>query len=771
MKYPTISAGLLLPAILLLGTVAGVQAGLLDLLRRDTPPPRDYLILINYELGMHCTGFDFSYCCVLPPYNSILAQVVKTERNGDKPVLLGSDPDDPEVLVDGKQHFKLAYTHEDPAGIPNPYSYSKKLVYWGVPHKERGLPDAYFSNLYFYQDLEGSNPEHTSADDSKKHVGIDTRVALNEGPTGQHVGHGFLRYSGDTGTQVFTDSPAMENVPIKLTNPGIWEALGLPLTPFNDDFTQLIYVEESMVQPFMQSVVTLVDAESEQPVIDSSGKPVRFFGVNPIDVPNCARCHSNERANGTKYRKYKDEYDFWKTIRGSSEWYAELKAAAISMLEIHDDRHGTDFLANWPAGGNVYVRLGRASVLCQDCHADNVIGRLSSRKAGEMDAEDIREGAANLPEPDHLISPLTEAIHIGHQRRTPLPDSQGFAGGCQLCHPSHRSDRSMNDFPLTVDGHNQFARGDLRAARGCFTGRDVHTNRSRNVEGAETPGHLNAVGEYLLFEVMTTPDGDKGLYCTHCHNRLSRELYKADHLTDAVGQEGDTLRTASLDGIAAGLGVTKDALIEEYLDPRVPLEGEDMDSGVLRTWDREGQKIADIARIKVDAKGQVVLTEPDEDGDRSVIIVDTDPEGSAGMAVPYDAATHGRDYWLAPGEPHCADCHRPPFVESMGGGAFPIDQPGKYALMRYSKGHSGISCQGCHESTHGLYPVNPAVDISSYRQAELLNPDGSHGPLKCGACHRVNKEGVPSRHQDLIAKDGPYWSDYARAVELQHTLR
>ena len=33
---------------------------------------------------MHCTGFDFSYCCVLPPYNSILAQVVKTEKTAPK---------------------------------------------------------------------------------------------------------------------------------------------------------------------------------------------------------------------------------------------------------------------------------------------------------------------------------------------------------------------------------------------------------------------------------------------------------------------------------------------------------------------------------------------------------------------------------------------------------------------------------------------------------------------------------------------------------------
>jgi mono/diheme cytochrome c family protein len=166
-----------------------------------------------------------------------------------------------------------------------------------------------------------------------------------------------------------------------------------------------------------------------------------------------------------------------------------------------------------------------------------------------------------------------------------------------------------------------------------------------------------------------------------------------------------------------------------------------------------------------------VLTPPDEDGNRSVIIVDKDPDGTEGVAASYEAATHGKDYWLAPGEPHCADCHRPPFVESMGGGAFPLDQPGKYALMRHSRGHAGITCQGCHESTHGLYPVNPEVDISSYQQAALLNPDASHGPVKCAACHTVNKYGVPSRHREMIGKKAPAWDNYDKAVELQHMLR
>ncbi len=753
-------------------TFAGViQAGVVDSFRHDTPPPRDYVILINYELGMHCTGFDFSYCCILPPYNSILAQVVKTEREGDKPVLLGSDPDDSEVLVDGDKRFRLAYTHEDPDGIPNTYSASKKLAYWGVPYRGKALPNYEFSSLYFYKDLRGSNPEHTTANAKKHHVGIDTPIKINQGPTGQYVGKGFLRYTGATGTVVFADSPVMENVPVTLTGPGIWEALGLPLTPFNDQFTALTTLDETMFQPFQKSVVTLVDAKTHQPVLDSSGQVVRFFGVNPIDVPNCTRCHSNERANGAKYLKYKEEHDFWKEMRGTGEYYAQIKAAAISILEIHDDRHGTNFLAKWPASSSTYLRLGRDSIMCQECHADNIIGRLSSRKAGDMEKTDIQPKHPRLPDPEHLISPLTEAVHRSHQRHVPLPDSLGFAGNCQLCHPAHRSDRSMGEFPLTADGKNYFAAGDTRDAKGCYTRRDVHGNPHRYQDVSGIPGYLNAVGAALVSEVMTVKGKDKGLYCTNCHNILSRELYKADHLTDAMKQTGQTLRNQSLERIAVALGVTVEQLKGDYLNPQSPMQGEDVSSGVYRTWDRAGQTIAAIGRIKVDEHGKPVLTPPDEDGDRSVILVDKDPDGTQGVAVSYAVATHGKDYWLAPGEPHCADCHRPPFVESMGGNAFPIDQPGKYALMRHSKGHAGITCQGCHESTHGLYPVSPEVDISSYQQAALLNPDGSHGPVKCGACHRVNKYGVPSQHPDVIGKKGDVWADYDKAVVLQHTLR
>ena len=112
--------------------------------------------------------------------------------------------------------------------------------------------------------------------------------------------------------------------------------------------------------------------------------------------------------------------------------------------------------------------------------------------------------------------------------------------------------------------------------------------------------------------------------------------------------------------------------------------------------------------------------------------------------MPFSAATDGRDHWLSAGEPHCADCHAAPYTEQSGNiNAFPpFNYPRKASLMRYSRGHQDITCQGCHESIHGLYPVTPTIDTTSYAQAANLNADCSHGPVKCGSCH-ASTDGIP----------------------------
>ncbi len=65
-------------------------------------PKNPFNIFINYELGMHCVGFNMTYCCIIPPYNSIQAQAVQS-GTGDAPPRLLSPED----------HVKLYYSVRD----------------------------------------------------------------------------------------------------------------------------------------------------------------------------------------------------------------------------------------------------------------------------------------------------------------------------------------------------------------------------------------------------------------------------------------------------------------------------------------------------------------------------------------------------------------------------------------------------------------------------------------------------------------------------------
>jgi len=741
----------MLGGLSLLTPVAAVQAGTV------IKPMNDYNITINYELGMHCTGFDFSYCCVLPPYNSIQSQVIKTGK-GPKglPELLVGDEEDPTILLDGDKRMRLSYGH-----VNNSFSEGTKLFYWRVPYDVNGdgtyepdenVANAYLDHLYIYKDLEGSNPKGTSTDSEKLRVGHELKIKTDHGPTGSPLNGGHLKYSGDTGTIVFTKGPVLDNVPIVLTNPGIWEALGLPLTPFEDSVSNRnpLHLVETDITPYQEARVALVNADDGKPVIDShTGKPVAFIGTNPIDVPNCSNCHANENANGKEHTLYKAEKAFWKGL-GANDWIAGLKATSVSVLELHDAKHGTDFMKNYDSNSRAIMnRLGRDPVLCQKCHADNVIGVLRSKKVG-----DVVKGAKN---PDTVIMPLSQALHNAHLSVRSMSDSQGRTGACQGCHPAHREDHTLDDYPITADGRNTNALKDNRDSKGgCYVGRDVHSNVGKDKDGAETPEHLNAIGTWLQDNVSKVGNGGggKGLWCTNCHNQLTRELYQRDSITDAFAQEGETLRNKSLPEIAKALDMSVDELTNHWMDPRTKPSTFSADPAdmkdILRVWAQD-RLVPDIAIIAT--KDGKPLIHKDADGDINVSILSANPNadidtlklppGADGaVAVPYDAATNGRDYWLSPGVPHCADCHAAPFVEGQGGVAFPINQPGKYSSMRYSKGHAGLTCQACHQSIHGLFPVAPRIDSTSYNQPTQYNPDGSHGPLKCAACHESNEHGV-----------------------------
>jgi hypothetical protein len=922
----------------------------------------DYKIMMNYELGMHCTGFEFAYCCVLPPYNSIIAQVVKPQATpnpdtgDDFPRLLegshhvGTDGlGRPTVVQAGAldsngnfQTYMLEYFHDAqprregqgkpqvPGPVPAGYAghaetlisavegnsmfYQSTIYDSAAPGPNNELvygtddtgniddvvqgdgdfndftdnyANGWLNHFYIFNDpehgvnLEGYNSTGTTLDAEKIRLGVagqieypaDSGAALHPmGPTGNGAFDNVLTFSGDTGTVVYTQMKVLENLPVMLTSPDIWEALGLPLTPFEDSIAFFApggpgSIDEDSVRPYVAMKAQLYVANCDQDpvspnygectkgnaVIGSNGKPVIGHGTAPIDIPNCERCHSvpptdaqgNPNTNspsfirsdfgfphsgnnttvnpGDSLASITDaEYQFWLAYydivptSGDSDWYARLKGAAINMLALHDFDQNTGFTANWPANDDTSpatnpvaqnTRLGKESVICQKCHADNVIAVVKSATKGGI-----------------TIKPISEAIHWRHREvneyslgdqtqekgSIDFTDAAGRSGGCQGCHPAHRSDGVMDGYPITRTGNNAQADSDNRlASGGCFVGRDVHSNPMKDSDGVETPAHLNAVGQYLATNVFYNQNGEggvagdatRGLWCTNCHTQLGQEIWKAEDCNDLIN--GDCVNNVrglgSLSQIASAIGSDL-ATVQSWLDPKNNMVGDPTPDGIDHThriWD---SSVGDamLATIEVGPGGPVVTL--DGDGDPSVNILSfcttadcvakinanktnqsqwrypanpfINAASNSATAVPFSAATDGRDHWLAAGEPHCADCHTAPFVEPSGNHDPypPFNYPAKASLMRYSKGHQNISCQGCHESIHGLYPVTPAIDTTSYAQAAALNADGSHGPLKCGACHEVDdRTGIPT-WMSGVKYNGNRIRSYDDAVSWMHTF-
>jgi hypothetical protein len=926
-------------------------------------PQTDFKIMMNYELGMHCTGFEFAYCCVLPAYNSILAQVIKpnqsaAQHGGDFPMLLAGDPNEgldalgrETVVRDGGEldangNFKkyvLKYWHDaqdrndgrgkvqtstqisavegnslfswntkfdsallDANGkfVTGDYNGSQKVVLGDgdVDDPADNYQNGVWNHLYFYDNnggppLEGDNPGGSTLEADKIRLGVNGHIVYPKdcGPALHPVGPvtaggqsidgdknspllvtndcgGFsngnvLTFSGDKGTVVYTQMKVLENLPVMLTSPDIWEALGLPLTTFEDTidfFADPGLVDEDSVRPFVIMNAQMYDYDpaasdgAGAATLDSAGDPVIGFGTAPIDIPNCERCHSNgpdgsqiqnsvaeggemltvvnsPNADQAQYVRVVQEYDYWNAFyaidkgMGDSDWYSRLKSAAISMLGGHDVQHGTSFTANYP-GTEVAgeapqnTRLGEESVICQKCHADNVIAVVKSAECGIGNQNNGTISCAQ----GTLIKPVTEAIHTNHRGVSAggpiaFTDSLGRDGGCQGCHPAHRSNGDMDGYPITLAGANKYADGDNRGASGgCFVGRDVHSNPNKDIDGVETPAHLNAAGQYLADNVAN--DG-MGIWCTNCHNQMGQELWKAENMVSLVhgvpGKEADLVTDAvnvralpTLADMAAAVGVSEAQAIS-WLDPT---DSDPLGDSTYAIWKADpglcqfltnpspahDGNVATV-EVAIASKGHVCSTgdfigpidcsadggpifnicgSHDDDDDFSVNAMTfcTTPDcvaqaqatltNSAAVAVPMSAATDGRDHWLAPGEPHCADCHAAPFVEQSGNinPYPPFNYPRKASLMRYSKGHQNISCQGCHESIHGLYPVTPDIDTTTYAQAAALNHDGSHGPLKCGTCHEVDGKGIPTWMANGIKYDGGNIRTYDDAVAWMHTF-
>jgi len=709
-------------------------------------PKNDYNIFVNYELGMHCVGFDMDYCCVIPPYNSIQAQAMRSGKDGRLPKLLSPD--------DG---VKLYYYVRD-----NSYSEGNKMRYFSVPKDADGdghldssndtVANYVWTHLFIYKDLEGTKPKNAT-DKDRLRLGRQIPAKVDCGPSGMSMSGGYLAYAGKNGGNiVFSDTlvPVVKDVKLVLTASHLWDALGLPLTAFNDTTRKgtIRSVSETDFQPFQYSTVELHTRAGEA-MHTKKGKTVSYFGTNPVDIPNCYACHSR---NGKAAQMARDEglafsdkeYNYWKGYPDESEYMARLSEASINILSLHDAHHGTKFLAHYnsTAIGN---RLGSVGLVnCSDCHGDNVSGNLVTPRVTTSGYKGVH------------AKTLTEAIHGFHLAMVPMPDGAGRSQACQSCHPTHFQNPNMNDDsnPFRVTdryGEGRFSKGDIRkSGGGCYVRRDAHSNPN-----AKPPFFLNNYGKWQYKNVSLKDENGKttamrGLYCTNCHTKVAQAFQNYDNLTHDSKQEGKTLRNKSLKEmikVIAGGNAKKFAALA---DPKT-------------TGDNE------VMKFYTDHKSATILKAVGKNLPADLRMWNHPTGGK----VPYAAASGGNDWWLSAAEPHCADCHVAPFVEQdTGGKYFPIDLPNKYSLYRYSKAHGDIACQSCHESMHGLYSsrfdgAERSVDVTTHEQALQYSPDGKYaGPVTCAACHTVNEKGVP-----LQLKDTEYANDYWAAVTLAHFMR
>lgn len=294
-------------------------------------PKNPFNVFINYELGMHCVGFDMSYCCIIPPYNSIQAQAVKAAEAGGLPQLLS--PAD---------KVRLRYWVRD-----NSYSEGNKMKYWGALKDVNGngraddpnenMANYVWTHLFIYKDLAGTLPADPSTA-KRLRVGLDLPVPIDAGPSGKPLSGGLLDHSGPRGNNiVFTDTliPEVTNIALTLTASHLWDALGLPITAFYDSRRKgaIRTIQPGDFQPFQYATASLED-ENGGPVGPGPG-PVVFFGTNPADLPNCFACHAGSGVAAELSRKQGHtisdlEYNYWKkNYPDISEFMARMYQAPV----------------------------------------------------------------------------------------------------------------------------------------------------------------------------------------------------------------------------------------------------------------------------------------------------------------------------------------------------------------------------------------------------------------------------------------------------------
>jgi hypothetical protein len=347
-------------------------------------PGGNYSVLAINDLGMHCGDLDTRIASILPPFQVLLAQVI---RKGSQPVLnpagvsleysaafnpldpiLGQPGTTTGVKLDGTT-YKTNFWDSVNLGAYDPFYPGGRgitpLAGGGFPvTSDTGLPVPNVEQLYI-----GADGAVNSGDESLTAVQHAMPGRLN--PYGTNTPQAIQEHYGD--------KPFFVDFPFGYVAEGVdwYEAAGIPFTAFDDTGRENAYPLVRVAA--RNGATTLATVDTVLPI--SGEASCTNCHADPADVQNSrTRAPTDALANaGLPVMTSLDDPDQNLPTRVSVEY-----AADINILRLHDLKHGAAYVdtAHNPAACDISANGGNGDagclthqalvqqrpVVCQVCH-------------------------------------------------------------------------------------------------------------------------------------------------------------------------------------------------------------------------------------------------------------------------------------------------------------------------------------------------------------------------------------------------------------------
>ncbi|MAT93710.1 MAG: cytochrome C [Halioglobus sp.] len=642
-----------------------------------------YSVFAVNDLGMHCVDLDGRIANILPPFQVMVAQVI---RKGAAPEL---NPADVEL------HYSAASNPLDPAldnaarpGLAADGTGFKTRFWEGIPHAsydafyppqvtplatgpfpvtpDTGLPVPNAELLYLGENgIVGDGDEYLSA--------VQQAMPGNANP--------LVKNSPQSLHEHYRDKPFFINFPIGYIAESVnwFEAPGIPGSPFDDDGRlnpfPLARVEASMAGEVVSTVDTVLPVSAETSCTNCH--------ASPLDNPQALSAAPAQAlaAAGLVVSLKTADPEF--AVGGVPESVSLEYAADLNILRLHDLRHGSAYVKPAMDGDNVVHEADA----CSPYQGSN--GSPSCLLARALDA-----GQPIVCQSCHY----TPALDLAQSGPVSGPPGSPANGRNQLVHETNS--RVMHNHHGNLPG---LFPAIPPAVQDPATG--VILNQVERLGALESncyqchPGKETKCLRGAMFNA--------GILCSDCHGSINQ-----------VGAD-----------FSAGVSAANPGAF--VLD-----QGNFYDSGSPQArvpWANEpgcGSCHTGSANDNLTQQAGVMVNLRDSRGVRDGIRLRQAFLTGDAKATP-----------IVPGNKLFAE----PLVPEVFNG-FANPAAGNPKLYRVSTGHGGVMCQGCHGSTHAEWPLSdpnandnqtaiqlqghtgPIIECTTCHDTQAMQADTLDGP-------------------------------------------